>query len=207
MKERPILMSGEMVRATLREINPKTQTRRTNGLKEINEFPDHWKFDRCFDDDGTYAFTYTGGEFQGELIKCPFGKVGDRLWVRETFFEKCDPDSFELTGEYCYAATERQPVYQLDEDGGVAENKDGSTKSPWKPSIHMPRKASRITLEITNIRVERLNDIRDEDAYAEGIQPQCRTPKEAFAVLWNQIYGSWDKNPWVWVIEFKVVHP
>jgi len=201
MKERPILFSGEMVRAALDDL--KRQTRRTNGLEEINEFPDHWKFDRCFEDDGTYAFTYTEGEFQGELIKCPYGKIGDRLYVRENWgthrlYDAIKPSNLKDRSELKDGIWYEADIYKKE-------------KSIWmgktRPNIFLPKRFSRITLEITNIRVERLNDISEEDAYAEGIQPQCRTPKEAFAVLWNQIYGSWEKNPWVWVVEFKVVKP
>ncbi|HHS9980102.1 TPA: hypothetical protein ACTY9H_004748 [Klebsiella quasipneumoniae subsp. similipneumoniae] len=160
---------------------------------------------------------------------CPFGDVGDRIWVRETFqgplvheelFEEYSayPEKFE-TPEYCeYAA-----------DGGVRPeycDLDDNLRHGWRPSIHMPRWASRILLEITNVRVERLNAISEEDAEAEGIDMEALydsqdcydciadhnmtgrpTVTGAFKYLWESIYGAenWLANPWVWVIEFKRV--
>ena len=157
-------------------------------------------------------------------IACPYGLVGDRIWVRETFqgplvseelFEeyRAHPEKFE-TPQYCeYAA-----------NGGAKPeycDLDDNLRHGWRPSIHMPRWASRLTLEITSVRVERLNDISEEDARAEGIidggclncgEPEpcgCVNPQpdatDAFAYLWQSIYGqeNWDANPWVWVIAFK----
>jgi len=142
---------------------------------------------------------------------CPYGQPGDRLWVRETF---CDLDD----GEFEYRA-----------DGEC----DPNVVPRWTPSIHMPRAASRILLEIVSVRVERLSDISEADAVAEGVLPVAkvrpfdehehqfwrdyrlsgdgtfcvRTPKESFASLWRSINGadSWEDSPWVWVVEFKRV--
>jgi hypothetical protein len=117
---------------------------------------------------------------------CPYGAVGDRLWVRETFAICADNNIF----------------YKAD---GKPDPWDGIK---WKPSIHMPRRASRITIEITGVRTERLNDITEVDAIAEGAQcegvPAALTNRGAFAKLWEVINGkgSWQHNPWVWVIEF-----
>lgn len=125
---------------------------------------------------------------------CPYGYPGDRLWVRETFrqypdgiFYRADANDIELAND---------------------------VHRPWKPSIFMPRAASRITLEITAVRLARLQDISEVDVTAEGIQEIIDAgvdhdgwPRDAYRSLWDSINGpdSWDANPWVWVVEFKVV--
>ncbi len=135
------------------------------------------------------------------------------MWL-DNFFEIYDPNTLKPTGKCSYAATETTEVMQMDEDGGMAVNKDGSCKSPWKPSIHMPRWASRITLEVTEVRVQRLNEISEEDAKAEGVLINAgrlpELPGEgrcAFMHLWDSINGKsgfgWDVKPWVWAISFK----
>lgn len=134
-------------------------------------------------------------------IKCKYGKPGDRLWVRETWawFDA------EKGHEGC--------VYRASENGQAWEREDEGWR--WKPSIHMPRWASRITLEVESIRVERLNDCSMEDALAEGVSDHdpdtgaWQNPKEQYADLWESINGpgSWDANPWVWVVTFKRITP
>jgi hypothetical protein len=196
VKERPIIFSSEMVRAILE--GRKTQTRREiKNIKLREELPPNLS----------------------DLTVSPYGKVGDRLWVRETFFEEYDRDTMEPIGECHYAATCDYEVMKMDADGWRATRKDGSDASPWKSPMFMPRWASRITLEITNIRVERLDDISEKDALAEGIYKvgsiyeaspkisMAPDAKTAFAYLWESLKGkdSWQKNPWVWVIEFKRV--
>lgn len=126
-------------------------------------------------------------------ISCPFGAVCDRIWVRETWARyNIDQDSHDMA----YRAT---PPADWPEEGR------------WRPSIHMPRWASRITLEITGVRIERLNDISEDDARDEGAPTECCVIGDkhflGFRSLWKSIYGeeSWKSNPWVWVIEFKVV--
>jgi hypothetical protein len=160
---------------------------------------------------------------------CPHGKPGDRLWVRETWGvvsnawdddgNICewnpDRDNKEIhelpfgqgyySGHVIYAA-DGEFQWAGDDDGG------GEPRSAWHPSIHMPRAASRITLEITGVRVERLRDITESDAEAEGCTAALDdgpTYYDDFASLWRSINGtdSWDANPWVWVIEFKRVTP
>ncbi|EML4684956.1 hypothetical protein R0C75_002121, partial [Citrobacter amalonaticus] len=126
---------------------------------------------------------------------CPYGDVGDRIWVRETFSPV--PDHEEPAG--CSAL-----LYAADGNGPYGK---------WVPSIHMPRWASRLTLEITGVRVERLRDLSEDDAKSEGITPpSCGVLpgweyRINFRDLWMSIYGAdnWEANPWVWVIEFKVV--
>lgn len=196
MKERPILMNGAMVRATLD--GSKTQTRRI--VKGI-------------------ALEWLQDGFTPEYValpengNSPFGYVGDRLWVREAFAETRIHQSAWPATTYVYRECDNRTDY-----GG-----------PWKPSIHMPRAASRITLGITNVRIERLNDISEDDAKAEGADclitanctPQSRALldmplmddtapyRNGFALLWESINGdgSWTANPWVWVIENNVVKP
>jgi len=124
---------------------------------------------------------------------CRYGQPGDRLFVRETWL-KTNPFSDGGLHTYGYRATDE------------AEFPDAI----WKPSIHMPRIASRITLEITSVRVERLQDISEADAQAEGVYTDPACPAyDAYQTLWDQINGpdSWAENPWVWVIEFKRVQP
>ena len=133
---------------------------------------------------------------------CPFGQVGDRLWVRETFGTKIRNVGGTPHESFTYKADNPNEIYCYDCNGNGVPVK-------WKPSIHMPRVASRILLEITKIGIERLNDISEADCIKEGIGSallrDCKRPK--FMQLWESINGtgSWDKNPWVWVVEFKVI--
>lgn len=209
MKERPILFSAPMVRALL--AGTKTQTRR---IAKPVRHPD-------------WGNLYSPGALVREhepmhviYRACPYGQPGDRLWVRETWAAPHSEDARPPRAIQCdwmqihYAATE--------ERGGLL----------WRPSIHMPRWASRITLEITGVRVERLHDISESDAIAEGIV-ECAIPAddegprrigymvgpddgesglsvspiEPYRNLWESINGasSWDVNPWVWAIEFRRV--
>jgi hypothetical protein len=150
-------------------------------------------------------------------VACPYGVAGDRLWVRETFarchpglLQKLDPD---LDSAHWFN------LYRAD---GVTSNYIADYGNQWTPSIHMPRWASRLTLEITKVRVERLQDISEEDAKAEGISLRddsmlyepggehgTLTAAQAYANLWDSLYGkgAWEKNPWVLVIEFRRITP
>lgn len=184
MKERPILFSGEMVRAILD--GRKTQTRRIVKPQIKNCEPTFG----CLAGKGF-------GWFYGDLfIKEKYGEIGDRLWVRETFLvddnRRLSKNAMRKNYEVDYKATsEDSPHWR------------------WRPSIHMPRWASRITLEIIGVRIERLSDITCNDADAEGT-PDLRTiennwdMKRCFQHLWESINGaeSWAATPWVWVIEF-----
>ncbi|HHZ7379270.1 TPA: hypothetical protein ACWL1E_003826 [Klebsiella pneumoniae] len=163
---------------------------------------------------------------------CPFGDVGDRIWVREAYRFPASLDDVSPTGvgEMAVATGYRKPwaptFYEFTgtfSDGwkGFETPPKVSDAGKLRPSIHMPRWASRILLEITDVRVERLNAISEEDARAEGIidggclncgEPEpcgCANPEpdatDAFAYLWQSIYGqeNWNADPWVWVIEFK----
>lgn len=181
-KERGMLFTDEMVRAILD--GRKTQTRR----------PIKWKQTRYTEigerDDGSYWPWSEDSENSCDYWHpCPFGKVGDRIYVRETFGE---------CGE--------RLVYRADIDNGA-----NCKVRRWTPSIHMPRWASRITLEITGVHVERVAQISNDDAKAEGvIAEDCIIGYRydvGFLRLWDSIYGdgSWKENPWVWVITFKRV--
>jgi len=194
MKERPILFSGEMVRAVLE--GRKTQTRRV--VKMTGEGI-------------TRALMQPGGPyFNAALELCPYGKPGQRLWVRECFScpqleqwqieEALDPELDELT------LVDLGMMYKADEKGDCYP-----CDHPWRPSIHMPRWASRITLEVTGVRVERLQEISEDDAISEGMKPIWDNdigPVSVFAELWDDINKDrgypWDSNPWVWVVEFKI---
>lgn len=206
MKERPIIFNAEMVNAILS--GRKTQTRRViqspaksmqaNGMQviEFREAGDKWYGDHVFSMRGSSGtwHDYTKEQF---LAQCPFGAVGDRMWVRETWSaHSCFDD---------YKSNDLGPLLSLHYWA------DGTLKTGKKrPSIHMPRWASRISLEITGVRVERLNDITLGDVCKElgcglyDFQP-ATDGFRVWSELWNSIYGaeSWQANPFVWVIEFK----
>lgn len=212
MKEIPILFSTPMVQAILD--GRKTMTRRMTGLDQVNEDPDAIEFVRFQEyKDGSYRAI-----FQHELadepgsVKCPYGKSGDLLWVRETWRKSDFP---EADGIYEFKANMPNP--------DAAWN-----KGIWKPCIHMPKAAARIWLQVEEIRVERLREISQEDAIAEGmkfnrlfdewggvvkhptVEDHFRwysNPADAFNNLWITINGmeSFKSNPWVWVVKFKVL--
>lgn len=214
MRERPILFSAPMIRAIL--AGKKTQTRRIVKAPKVaslhgrHSVPERHFFDRGFGDGPYVHWFYGGGDLgddaQSVRVWCPYGKVGDRLWVRETFAAPWGRD-----GDTYYRAD------------GPDRHDDGS----WKPSIHMPRWASRITLEITGVRAERLHAITKDDAIAEGSpcwvcgntvtrsgfsDCACYSGGDAvlsYETLWREINGaeSWAANPLVWVVEFKRVTP
>lgn len=215
MKERGMIFNGEMVRAILD--GRKTQTRRPIKWKqtrftEIGEREDGSKWPWSEDAEHACDFWHP----------CPFGAVGDRIWVRETW--SSDFANYYPNDRVWYAADNNR---QLDIDmvdgvrGIYSPESDVHVPFRWHPSIHMPRWASRILLEITDVRVEQLNAISQEDAQAEGMEltgwrptysdpdsgGEVMTPYDNFAELWSSIYGegSWKDNPWVWVIEFKRV--
>lgn len=200
MKERPILFSGSMVRAML--AGTKTQTRRAAKVESTLGIDSILAPRRA----GGHAATYLLPDQAAEAAACcPYGQPGDRLWVRETWCRKWD-DERGFLDECWYRASDPDVV-----------SVDAMEKSPWKPSIHMPRWASRISLEITGVRVERLQDINEQDAAAEGVATWApgalspdslnADPSDQFRWLWCSINGpdSWAQNPWVWVVEFKRV--
>lgn len=217
MKERPILFKPPMVQAIL--AGNKTQTRRIlkapDSVREfLHLFRNKWE-----------RWGFDGNRL--DYINCPYGQIGDQLWVRETWSADYPEVSYKAGGNSINLVDSKHSLELLrlyDTQGGE-----------WRPSIHMPRWASRIQLEITNIRVERLQDISRQDAIAEGIRHSGLTingisegdhfydylmktedmcewftnPIASFQSLWHSINGpdSWTANPWVWVIEFQVLNP
>lgn len=200
-KERPIIFSGEMVKAVLD--GHKTQTRRP---VKVNAYGDSWDVI-----DGVLKAQNQYGDHVD--ITCPYGQPGDLLWVKETFL-----DGWAVGG---YAGHVNPDIEPDGETVDVVYRADGELKHmDWKPSIHMPRWASRITLEITNVRVERLQSITHVDALKEGMfsgtwrRVDGEIPSywasravQRFINSWNSVYGktehAWENNLWVWVIEFK----
>lgn len=186
MADRPILFSGPMVSALL--AGTKTQTRRVVKPQPAGEWAVPGK------------------------TACPYGQPDDRLWVRETWMD--------LQGTGVQLASKSRYAYGADTIAGSWDDECRIAYGlKWKPSIHMPRAACRITLEITGVRVERLQDISADDARAEGC-PDKPVPgaeqasvdafaRQWYGDLWEQINGpgSWDANPWVWVVEFRVMKP
>lgn len=209
MKERGMIFNGEKVRAILD--GRKTQTRRIMAPQPADDiergiFPNPeaigWKS----------SLRHKHGSTTAHF--CPYGKPGDRIWVRETF--QGPLFDYDLMDSYCKDPTPfEKPEFCVYKADGVPApefyDADDELHCCWRPSIHMPRWASRILLEITNVRVERLKSISDGDAIREG----CSTADmksgdcvaDVFARLWASIYGSdsWNANPWVWVIELKRV--
>lgn len=227
VKERPIIFNADMVRAVLN--GSKTQTRRP-----CKPQPFHTYMKQIISDNGGDNRLWVDGKLKLDVFNenfdkkldletggCPLGKPGDRLWVREQFaeFDGVVKDARTVDDPLSCIAYQTEPDYEkLFEDSGL-----------WKrrPSIHMPRWASRITLEITAVRVERLQDISEADALAEGVWQipgyeeigeswftwengtAYSTAQGAFESLWDSIYGEtesrWAANPWVWVVEFERV--
>lgn len=194
-----MIFNAEMVRAILD--GRKTQTRRPIKWKqtrftEIGEREDGSKWPWSEDAEHACDFWHP----------CPFGAVGDRIWVREAFrVHSRATDVATLV----YKASERNSWTEQTRRVPVAVCNKPATPEKWTPSLHMPRWASRILLEITGVRVERLRSMSQDDARAEGVIA-ASGPMEAglaFRELWDSIYGeeSWKANPWVWVIEFKRV--
>lgn len=204
-KERPILFTPDMARAILD--GRKTQTRRIikhlpAGVATIWHDGAEWNVENA-----------AGNTWLGRLT-CPYGNPGDHLWVRETWAKQLD-------GKIIYRADHEN--WQL---------ADYTTTGAWRPSIHMPRAASRITLQITDIRAHRLHDITEADAIAEGLHftvpnsgpniyydnyhtsgwldpEMLNNPIASYLTLWGKINGphSWRQNPWVWAITFKPIIP
>ncbi|SBZ41616.1 morphogenetic protein [Klebsiella quasipneumoniae] len=251
MKERGMIFNGEMTRAILD--GRKTQTRRIMKVQPSEDFTPmnmaletdykaRWYTPGVVDKDGYLqpaSKEVFGVSNENEGYSCPFGAVGDRIWVRETWAilgnedgccidweEKlCKADERSAARIYRASCEQKPGNYGLwsipDDADWKPHTKDHQYEGAWRPSIHMPRWASRILLEITDVRVERLNSISQEDAQAEGMEltgwrptyfdpdsgGEVMTPYDNFAQLWESIYGeeSWKADPWVWVIEFKRV--
>jgi hypothetical protein len=206
MKERPILFNTEMVQAILD--GRKTQTRRLTKLKTVNENPNWWRYNGTLAEDIGLHFMealdiYGGSLEQFHKIKSPYGQSGDLLWVRETFYKPKSSDG------YIFKASAEPQGWKFE----------------WKPSIHMPKDAARIWLQVEEVKIERLQEISNNDALEEGIERKpfdevrtaykdyhyntinMKVPIASFQTLWDGIHSTyhWDLNPWVWVVKFKVI--
>lgn len=213
---KPINFNDEMVRTII------------EGRKTLTRRPVKWPL--YSDSDGTKRriFGISDVEIVKEAISqrqkypllrvCPYGQVGDRLYVKESFLELSDEDSPYEPPIFRYRATETENYVLSDGDGYTILNADGSQRSPWKSGALMPKQAARIFLHITNIRVERVQEITEQDAIEEGWPKASRDfsqgpgnggPFDWFRSVWDSIYEKkglgWGMNPWVWVIEFKRV--
>jgi len=232
IKERPILFSGPMVRAIID--GRKTMTRRIIKPQPFMVLSrDDWH-SRAMSGVDPYGFRPIGSRVLEELIlECPHGQPGERLWVRESFDIVDDPAAHDPSDgqkpktpkgyEYnCQPCVKRGPNgerwvvdYAANENTRIMD-KAGDRR--WKPSIHMPRWACRITLELTGVRVERLQDISEEDAKSEGVggmrdmryatalgNIHSTAHRLNFVDLWDEINGkgAWVANPWVWVESFR----
>lgn len=239
MAERPILFSGRLVRAILE--GRKSQTRRV-----IQPQPEEATSDGLIGHPklAGYFAPHVFGHCMAKLADCPYGRPGDRLWVRETWALGNPLSDGSQSQRVAYRADGRWGAWCGDGEGGrlflphgyvaghapAASARDargnwvglGAFGDRWRPSIHMPRWASRIDLEVTGIRVERLADITEEDAKAEGVAEPAiagrlypsgraapiRSYVRAFADLWDGINAKrgfgWAANPWLWVVDFKV---
>ncbi len=235
MRILPILYSPPMVQAVLGNI--KKVTRRTRGLHLINNDENiEWVYKgnsnefhvpapaKKYDNSIYYAFEPSNSYRPTWVVKCPYGDPGDTLWVRETWWgygQKVGKSLVpygEVWNNKNAIASPTMPMQQL-------SFSPDTFKWYKKPSIHMPKVASRIKLQVVSVKIERLNDITEEEAKNEGvvfmsnefgyqdygpyagIGPMKLTAKESFKTLWMSINGpeSWGHNPWVWVIEFKVI--
>ena len=218
MKERPIIFSAPMVQAILE--GRKTQTRRIVKTDIANFLEDGWEpQERMYETrDGDIVPAHT---------LCPFGQPGDRLWVRETWqiTRNNDLTPSEVDGaiKWYHNPDHMKVVFRADADPSEDIDPWGRGKKKWRPSIHMPRAASRILLEITDVRVERLREITEDDAMSEGVlrkspvywqsylgdNRNTLSSRDSFWTLWSSIHGpeSWSENPWVWVITFKRIEP
>lgn len=197
--EKPMLFSGEMVRALLD--GRKTQTRRAVKFHDVHADYGTPNLDKCWVD-SSYAVTPCLKVVYGKA-KCLLGEtthrhfpafeVGNQIWCKETFG---------------LSINDRSIIYRAD-DENLSPSRN-LIRGVWKPSIFMPKAASRITLEVTRVRVERLNEISDADAIAEGIEDhQAVTARSQYAVLWESINGprSWALNPHVWCYSFRRIKP
>ncbi len=234
--EHPILFTGEMVRAVLG--GSKTQTRRVVKLDDFG-VSDTLGYDWRYRDKRMLWNEVTHCHL---MARCPYGQPGERLWVRETWASFTDDQSGacvvykadnEARAMLCDCSGEGDPC-GIGNRVEIAKMLEFAPIQKWKPSIHMPRWASRITLRVTDVRLERLQDIGEEDARAEGVDDWWKAHRDnasvgkevrmrcayqrmswsiaAFSVLWDSINAkrddgryTWDMNPWVWVIEFKRV--
>lgn len=237
MKSVPILMSPPMVRAILRKEIPKTVTRRTRDLDEINEDPDNWTCETTVIDGHAHAiFTSKRSDKEMRSVWSPYGPIGTHLWVRENhwidirekgilggngivIYEATPEIAKYERGSRLVRAKTMETVKEASRLLSAEEARAAMLPKFWKqkPSIHMPRWMSRIDLEQVDARgPERLQDITEADAQAEGVHPLTATSEGGiqsyrlgFWSIFDDIHGAgaWQKNPWVWPIGFKNITP
>lgn len=220
IKERPILMHARSINGIL--AGRKTQTRRIMSPQPMADGDGYWTWNPRRN---VRLPFHENGDIGALKAWCPYGQKGDRLWIRETFY--CDDFRFvqwktnpELIPEL-REALEYRATHDCRNWEAGCPCKDYSGCGSWGPSIHMPRWASRLSLEITDIRVELVRDISEEDCKAEGIssddidkyldmveameQVEPRPARDLFSVLWNDTNGdgAWERNDWVWVVGFR----
>ena len=249
IKERPILFTAPMVQAILE--GRKTQTRRI--LKGIDlqyvqadksyESGEVYSTYQAFYDNGKYSVTRHSLKDWVSILKCPYGNVGDELWVRENVYADHDQSEVITCAKYFDGVSVLYDGTHDDPDADEYEKYEGSLAHWWYsretcPSIHMPRWASRIQLRITDIRIEQLKSVSEQDAISEGLKSISKdgelfkwglpdydgfpgndnhgwpwncweiSPISAFMKVWEMVHGegSWNKNPWVWVVEFELIN-
>lgn len=223
MKTIPMIFNQEMVEALVD--GRKTVTRRpveswrlpVECYYKDERYPES-KYMSTANNHGRWGFGVFGStpeaameNYNGEYKSCaPYSK-GDLIWVRETFRQFNSSNECGCSDSPCGCPNNGTYIYKSNGDDG---------ESKWKPSIHMPRIASRLTLRVTGVRCERIQSITDNEAVKEGVPSNEEAKKLAvedgltwyekssvwFKHIWNRIYSNWDKNPWVWVIEFEVIH-
>lgn len=212
MKETGLMFKAPLVRAILE--GRKTQTRRV--VKGVGH-------DNCIalrKPSKTKAGVFTHAMDAPKLGLCPCGKPGDRIYVRETFVQgyKADPETGAVRDYDEEGNDIPMTTWYRATDGGITwgDDDDWETNVPWKPAIHMPKALARIWLEVTGVRVERLQDISEADALAEGARFELASIDSVrigatasflsgFRNIWESTGGDWDANPWVWAIDFKVL--
>lgn len=200
MKETGLMFKAPLVRSILD--GSKTQTRRLVKPQPAPNAP-HDGGTKWIPQDGLHVPVGSVGHLSlrdKQGIRCPMGRPGDRIYVRETFCHKwCDERGW--LDECWFRATTPD-----------VEHPDGGEKSPWKPAIHMPKALARIWLDIVGVRIERLQQISEADCRAEGAHgghgsipgyAYSATPQEHFQHIWESTGGDWAANPWCWVIDFK----
>jgi hypothetical protein len=232
MKQTPMIFNQEMVKALIEgrkvatrrpvaewqlPVATKDDTVEFEDLRYMSVASNHrrWGF-------GVFGSTPEKAmqNYNDEFKSCSPYKAGDLIWVRETF-EVEENTYHDLHGQYCI-------VYRADKGVNLVnptvDNNDYLANSVLKkgftPSIHMPKHASRLTLKVTNVRVEQIQNLSDDEAVKEGMPSineaqdmalksgmnWYQNPSIWFKGLWDRLYGNWNKNPWVWVIEFEVIH-
>lgn len=216
VKERPISFNAAMAKAVAKGF--KTHTRRqlakVNGIGNVTEVNKHQSLWHMLDKKGQVR-KLTDDEMS---LHCPFGQHGDRLWVREPWQYTMPTYPGKTKNRFAYVANDDEKPLWIDIDGTL--------RNRWLPGFMMPKEACRMILEITEIGVEHLNEISDQDVFKEGVRElplqegklgalwsadpreatlHDRTPQGAFKKLWNSLGGNWTDNPLVWVISFRLI--